>query len=76
MTHFAKPDEIAKLSTHPEAQLVEGTSGLSYLTVPENIINEEAQKHFCPIRNSIEFRRVLVVPVASDGISLNTTYEG
>jgi hypothetical protein len=42
MTHFAKPDEIARLSTHPEAQIVQGISDLSYLTVPENIINPEA----------------------------------
>jgi hypothetical protein len=75
MTHFAKPDEIAKLSKYPEARVVQGTSGLSYLTIPENIIAPDAQKHFCPLSNTVDFQRVLVVPESSDGIVFNAPYE-
>jgi hypothetical protein len=75
MTHFAKPDEMAKLARHPEARPIQGESGLSYLSLPEPAINPEAQQYLCPITHALQFRSVLVVPVAADGTSHNAPYE-
>jgi hypothetical protein len=75
MNHFATQDEMAKLARHPEAQLVQGESGLSYLTVPENLINPEAEKHHCPINDRLKFRSVLVAPVSENGITYNPPYD-
>ncbi|MEY4668588.1 MAG: hypothetical protein RL518_1287 [Pseudomonadota bacterium] len=75
MNHFVKPDEMAKLSRHPDAKLVQGESGLSYLTVPENVINPQAEKHHCPINGRLEFRSVLVAPVSENGIPFKAPYE-
>jgi hypothetical protein len=76
MAHFAKPEQIAQLAHHPEANWVQGESDLSYLTVPQNIVNPEARKHLCPITNTDKFRTVIVTEVGEDGIAYNSPYDG
>jgi hypothetical protein len=76
MTNFAKPSQIAELARHPEAQYVQGESGVSYLTVPENLVNPEAKEHLCPVTNTMGFRKVLVTEIGEDGIPYNAPYDG
>jgi len=76
MTNFAKPAQIAELARHPEAQYVQGESGLSYLSIPENLVNPQAQQHLCPITNTLQFRRVFVTEIGDDGIPYNAPYDG
>lgn len=76
MMHFAKPGQLDQLALHPEAKRVVGDSGLSYLSIPENVINPDAAKRFCPLTNSERYRDVLVTPVLADDTTLNTPYDG
>lgn len=75
MTHLAQPDEMAKLARHPQAQLVQGESGFAYLSIPEGVINPEAEQVLCPVTNTPRFRSVLVAPVTADGTAFNAPYE-
>ncbi len=75
MHHFAKPDQMTKLALHPEAKRVEGASGLSYLSVPENTLRPDAVKHLCPLTKTERYRDVLVTPLAPDGTMLKGPYE-
>lgn len=76
MMHFAKPEQLEQLTLHPEAKRVEGASGLSYLSVPENVINPDAVKRFCPLANAERYRDVLITPLSADGSQLNAPYDG
>jgi len=69
------PDQITKLALHPEAKRVEGASGLSYLSVPENALRPDAVKHLCPLTETERYRDVLVTPLAPDGTMLKGPYE-
>jgi len=66
---LANAKKIQELAKHPEAQWVEGSSGMQYLSIPVNAINPNAEPLRHPTDPSFKhYHRVLVIP-ETDGTS-------
>ena len=76
MFSSVKPSHLAELARHPEASWVEGSSGLQYLRIPENVINPDAQKVPNPLKSGeAEYRSITLIPQHHDGGVFKAPYD-